>query len=171
MDVSLELLNVPAFRKLWDVCDAGAFVHEFSVFIRTLYYGQTVMYQAYTVFPGDCMSVMYGPDRQLENVVIWRCFMADRRKMRYEANDLLLKQVEKILSFWDSCNKHLRYYASRGWKTWWGDMRKYLVVRRSMRAASLMLSGQELWSLAIALYVRKGLGTAEDFACRIKAEK
>ena len=50
-------------------------------------------------------------------------------------------------------------------------MRKYLVVRRSMRAASLMLSGQELWSLAIALYVRTGLGTAEDFACRIKAEK
>lgn len=37
--------------------------------------------------------------------------------------------------------------------------------------ASLMLSEQNLWSLAVALYMRKGLETAENFARRIREEE
>lgn len=171
MDVSLKILNVPAFRKLWDVCDAGAFVHEFAVFVRTLYYEQTAMYHMYVSPDGERMVAIYGIDDQLVNAVIWRHFMKARREVRYEANDALLSRVEKILAFWDSCGRHLQHYASRGWKTWWGDMRKCQIIRRYMRNTSLVLSRQELWASMIALYVRKGLGTPEDFARMILAEK
>lgn len=168
----MKILDTQEFRELWDKSDAGAFVHSFAKIVQNLFFGQVMCCDASVISPdGMRVALTYGIEGDTVRILVWHNFARCRRDARYVADDALLAKVEKILSFRDRCEAHLRHYASRGWKTWWSDMRKCRIIRRCKSKASLMLSEQELWSLAIALYVRKGLGTAENFARRIREEE
>lgn len=167
----MRFLDVPAFRKLWDVCDANAFVHEFAVFVRYLYFEQAAMYNLPVSPDGERMVAIHALDDQFVNVVTWRYFMRARREIRYEADEALLARLEKTLRFRDSCRKRLHRYERGGWRTWWRDMLKCRLVYRYMRQTAMVLSRQELWASMIALFVQKGFGTADDFARIIQAEK
>lgn len=172
MDFPLKILDTQEFRELWDKSDAGAFVHSFAGIVQKLFFGQVMCYDTSVFSPdGMRMTLACNVEGDTARILVRHNFVRSRRDARYAADDELLAKVEKILSFRDRCEAHLRYYASRGWKTWWSDMRKCLIIRRCKRRASLVLSEQDLWSLAVALYVRKGLGTAENFARRIQTEE
>lgn len=168
MVVPLEKLNTHEFRKLWDESDADAFVRSFAAFVQKLFFDQAMMCNISVSPTGESVAPMSIIDGRIMNDLTYQNYARSRREARYEADDAMLCKVEKALSFWDNCERHLRYYVSRGWKNWWGNLRKVLIIRRHIRTSSLMLSMQNLWSLAIALYVRKGLGTVENFADRIQ---
>ena len=163
MEFTLIQLEQSGFRNLLEVKGSNKFEQRVADFIQDFYLLQVYFYDVPVNYDGTNLAPASMIDRDLMNVIKWQYFKRVCSECEYVPNEVLLRKVEKIYAFRDSCANHLEYYYENKRGTRYANWRKRRIIKRYLRDADMVLTMQELWSVFIALYVRNGLGTVNDF--------
>ena len=156
------------FPGLFRSTDVDGYVDSFIKMIRGYYHDLAM----HLLCPDTSMSHTTGLDNNdlypstsnctdsLKDMmqVMEETFARIRENIEYKSDPGLLEKVLAVLDFWAVSQKRC---SELGW-------RKRLIARFKMwqlkRRLNINLSMQDVYSVVIALFEQKGLGTASDFA-------
>ncbi|MBQ8784889.1 MAG: hypothetical protein IJZ59_02475 [Alphaproteobacteria bacterium] len=163
MEFTLTQLEQSGLRDLLEVKGSHKFGRKVADFIQDFYLQQVTFYDVPVSYDGVHLTPVQQLDNQLMSVVVWKYFKRVRSECEYVPNEVLLREIERLFAFRDSCDRHLEYYRERDRGSWYSNWRKRRIINRYLRKADMWMTMQDLWSVLIAFYVRNGFGTVEDF--------
>ena len=163
MEFTLTQLEQSGLRDLLEVKGSHKFGRKVADFIQDFYLQQVTFYDVPAIYDGVHLTLSQQLDNQFMSVVVWKYFKSVRSECEYIPNEALLRKVEKLFTFRDSCDRHLEYYRENKRGSRYSNWRKRRIINRYLRKADMWMTMQDLWSMLIAFYVRNGFGTVEDF--------
>lgn len=163
MEFTLTQLEQSGLRVLLEVKGSHKFGRKVADFIQDIYLQQVTFFDVPVNYDGVNAVSVAQIDPQTLRMVMWKYFKSVRSESKYVPDEALLRKIEKLFAFRDSCDNHLEYYRENKRGSWYSNWRKRRIINRYLRRADMELTVQDLWSLLIAFYVRSGFGTVEDF--------
>lgn len=154
------------FEKLYGATTAEEYINLFAAEVKGLYFWEKV-----GMWPMDESTDTYSTwdasHHQLIQFVVERGFANLCMAMSYVPDDRMLAEMERTFEVLDMCDERMARYCKGGPIKWLKNHRDRVLLREIRRRNDVYLGMQNLYSVAISLFVRKKLGTPEDFAAKM----
>ena len=164
--ISISQARAKGFNKLYSAQNAEEYINLFAAEVKELYFWEKV--DACVINDStDDISLWDVNHHYMVESIVERGFSKLCMAVNYVPDDRMLSEMERVFEIWDMCDERMNNYCTGGLIKWFKSHRNRVILREIKRRNDVYLCMQELYSAAISLFVRKKLGTPEDFAAKM----
>lgn len=159
--VHISQLKINGFDELRLIENAEEYVKVFIEKVRQMYF-----FEAFKILPVTKSIDDFGESPYVVHAIVGGSFSAMNRRIKFVPDDDMLCCVEKTFELWKQCDERLRAYCTGGLRKWMTSCRQRAVLKGIKKRHDGALLMQDIYSAAISLFVRKNLGTPDEFAAK-----
>ncbi|MBR1648722.1 MAG: hypothetical protein IJ689_03885 [Alphaproteobacteria bacterium] len=103
-------------------------------------------------------------DQELMKIIVSNSVVNLRKEVKFEADEEALAALENAIDYFDRIEERRKHYRnSDSLAKWWSNQRKLIALIYLENRHDYELTAQEFCGALTALFIRRGLGTAEYF--------